>query len=134
MKRLPLEPISIGSPATRSATSSDRLSATAARSATGSNAGRGCSLSVNPATTVVARARRSFRVILVGADRQRLVREALDRSVVEVPRRDYEARARGDRRFVDLELVVLAGDDDAAGTHVLHRMVAPVVTEGQARG
>src|SRR6185436_17747829 len=65
---------------------------------------------------VVTRTGSTFGVVLVGADRQRAMREALDRAIVEVARAHVEVAAAGDRGFVDLELVVLA-----------------VMSEGQAR-
>src|SRR6185503_7843615 len=83
---------------------------------------------------VIARTRRALGVVLVAADRKRRMRETLDRSVVEVARRYDEVAVGGDRRFVDLELVVLARDHDLAADEVAHRMVRPVMAERQARG
>ncbi len=49
--------------------------------------------------------------------------------VVEVEVRDLDLAVEAGR--VDAEVVVLTGDLDVAGGLVAHRMVAPVVTEGQ---
>src|SRR6266542_4720701 len=82
---------------------------------------------------VVTRTRRAFGVVLIGADRERAVRQTLDRAVVEIPRAHVEVAAAGDGALVDLELMVLAGDDDAAAAHVPHRMVRAVMPEWQPR-
>src|ERR1700704_4539236 len=82
---------------------------------------------------VVAWTGRALGVVLIGADRQRAVRETFYGAVIEIPRADVEVIARRDRLFVDLELVVLTRDDDAAGAHVLHRMIRAVMSERQAR-
>ncbi len=59
--------------------------------------------------------------------------EALDGAVVEVPLRHVEVALRY-RIRVDLELVVLARDMDAAGVEVFDRMVRAVMPVGEPRG
>ena len=61
------------------------------------------------------------------------MREAFDGAVVQVPRGDDKSGVRRDRRFVDLELVVLARDRDTARSEILHGMVRAVVAERQPR-
>ena len=60
--------------------------------------------------------------------------EPLHRVVVEVALRDEPAAVGVDARGVDLELVVLGGHEDLLGQEVHHRVVASVVSEGQAAG
>ena len=62
------------------------------------------------------------------------MRQSLDAAVVQVAVADVEAALGGERFLIDLELVVLRGDRDAPGAHVLDRMVRAVMSEGQTRG
>src|SRR5919201_7060671 len=64
---------------------------------------------------VVFGAGRCLGVELKGLDRQRPVRETLDRPVVQIAMRNVEAARGVDRPLVDLELVILRGDRDASG-------------------
>ncbi len=59
--------------------------------------------------------------------------ESFDRAIVQVALRHVEV-AGGYRRRVDLELVILARDVDAARVEVLDRVVRAVVAVGKARG
>src|SRR3989442_7495180 len=72
---------------------------------------------------VVSRSGRAFRVVLVRLDRQGAMCEAFDRTIVQVARADVEVAAARDRALVESELLVLAGDEQAATPHGLDRMV-----------
>src|SRR5205823_12201645 len=73
------------------------------------------------------------RVILDGEDRQFSVLETLDGAVVQVDVRDLET-ALIDAGRVDRVAVVLAGDVDAPGAQILHRVVAAPVAEAELEG
>ena len=60
--------------------------------------------------------------------------QSLDAAVVEVALADEPSRALGEGGRVDLELVVLRGDEDGPTDEVADRMVASVVAELQPRG
>jgi hypothetical protein len=82
----------------------------------------------------VLRSRRALGVVLHREGGQAAVAQPLDAAVVEVALADVPARARGDAGRVDLELVVLRGDEDGAGDVVANRVVAAVVAELEPRG
>ena len=81
---------------------------------------------------VVLRTWATFGVVLDAEGGQRAVAEALDRAVVQVALRDVEI-AVGDRRGIDLELVVLTRDVDVARVEVFDRVVRTVVAVRQPR-
>ncbi len=72
-------------------------------------------------------------VILHRERGERGVAQPLDAAVVEVALADEPARALGKGVAVDLELVVLGGDEDPAADAVVDGVVAPVVSEGEPR-
>src|SRR6267142_490564 len=82
---------------------------------------------------LVAQALRALGVVLIGADRQRLVREPLHRAVVQVARTDLESALLRDRRFVHLKFMVLAGDGHPARSEVHDGVIGAVMPEGQPR-
>src|SRR5262249_20994327 len=68
--------------------------------------------------------------VVLDAERATVPRgEPLARAVVEVDVRALDAR--GERREVDAEAVVLRRDLDAAGREILHRLVRAAMTELQ---
>src|SRR5579885_3898544 len=75
----------------------------------------------------VVRARARLRVALEAECRTILEREALERAVEE--RAVCGAHVGGQRRFIDGEAVILAGDEHPPGIEVLHRMVGAVMSE-----
>ena len=82
----------------------------------------------------VLRTGRSLRVVLEAEGGKLGVAQTLDAAVVEVALADEPAGGVGQGRAVDLELMVLRGDEDRAGHPVLDRMVATVVAELEPRG
>ncbi len=78
----------------------------------------------------VVRAGRGLGVILHAEQRQRAVAQALQRVVVQVDVRQVDF-ALLQRVGIDGEVVIVRGDLDLAGLHLLHRMIAAVMSELQ---
>ena len=78
---------------------------------------------------VVERARTRLRMKLDGQDRQRFVREALDRAVVEVDQGDVPARTARQRPILDDIPVILRRDRHMVAASVEDRMITAPVPE-----